>query len=188
MSFECNLAQQMTTTCLATVSCVTIFTQARKLVVISCWRFGATYRYYLQRTVRNHHYLLPNNPEWRSSHLLGSESLKSCIDVPAVHIYFRFWWNLVQQICTARLKEGCTFLSGFNEIRVAGSMKTYDGFKAQSVLAKSVHDVTKCTTCNCPACQNTIRYTTMHRPSACPNLDNTEHWQQRVCAIHRFLK
>jgi hypothetical protein len=114
MRFECNLAQQMTTTCLATVSSVTIFTLARKLVVISCWRFGATSRYYLQRSVRNHHYLLSNNPERRSSHLLGIQSLKSRTDVPAVHIYCRFPCNLVQQICTACLNEGCTFRSGSN--------------------------------------------------------------------------
>jgi len=47
-----------------------------------------------------------------------------------------------------RLKEGCTLLSGFNEFTVAGSMQTHDGFKAQSVLAKSVHDITKRTICN----------------------------------------
>jgi len=92
------------------------------------------------------------------------------------------------QLQEERLKEGCAFLSGFNEITVAGSMKTQDGFKAQSVLPKSVHDFTKCTMCSCFVCQHTIRYITMHRPSARPNLDNTEHWQQRVCVSHRFLK
>lgn len=82
-----------------------------------------------------------------------------------------------------RLKEGYTFFSASNEITftVAGSLATHDGFKAQSVLAKSVHDVTKCTIRNCSASQSTIRYSTLHCPSACPNLDNTEQWQQRVC-------
>jgi len=85
-----------------------------------------------------------------------------------------------------RLKEGCTLLSSFNEFAFAGSMQKHDGFKAHNVLEKSVHDVTKCTICNCFARQNTIRYTTAHCSSACPNLDNTEHWQQRVS--RRFLR
>jgi hypothetical protein len=48
----------------------------------SCQRFGTTYRSHFQggfpeRLARNHHYSLRNNPEERSSHLLGGGSLKA---------------------------------------------------------------------------------------------------------------
>jgi len=59
----------------------------QRVVVIICWRFGTTYRSHFQSkmgpicypeiSVRNYNSSVHLGPEERSSHLLGSESLKS---------------------------------------------------------------------------------------------------------------
>ena len=150
------------------------------LHIHSCWRFGTIYRSHLQESVRNYHCLLRNNPEERISQLLRGRSLKSQSFPCCPHLLLDFdeiWCAGSAHTFPASWRSSQVRFHFSYWLQRNYSRGFHDGFKAQSALAKSVRDVTRCTICNCVLpVQNTVRYPTVHRPSKCPNLDNTEHW------------